>query len=90
MKRVRGRRIDFDPSWNPIRAMSVKTLAGLLLKDGLSEPQVSRRLRAAGYLGVEIRWAFSALNQPAKSLQPPLRARELAKRFDSANVVASA
>lgn len=94
MKRVRGVRIDYDPSWDPIRAMSVKTLAVLCANDGGTEAMILSTLKKAGYLPCERRWAleqvraWKATRRAGKAL-PPLSARELVKRF-SASVVESA
>jgi hypothetical protein len=62
-------RVQFDPEWNPLRALSVHTLAVLLLKEKRSESSIRRELRQAGYLGCEISWAILAAREHLSRLQ---------------------
>jgi hypothetical protein len=63
----------FDPSWNEIRAMSVRTLAVLLLQEKVPERTVRRQLRSAGYLAVETDWAIPAAREHLRRLHEQRR-----------------
>lgn len=85
---MKGKRISFDPEWNPIRAASVKTMVGIFRKEGVAEGSIAYRLRQAGYLSCEIRWALG--DATSQQHVPPLDAKRLKRLFESTDVARAA
>ena len=89
--KVRKKVETFNPEWNQLRAIAVKSLAIWALRDdGLSEKEAVRHILRCGYLRCEAAWAVKEAAEwlaTPKPTVPALDAKRLKKLFSTNDVL---